>query len=267
MIATSSESDVRPLRFSRGATELRTSVSPISSSPGQSEGASGKPFVKYWIHFGFLNINEEKMSKSLGNFFTARDILKKYSPFAIRMFFAQAHYGGPLNFSDELLASSEKGLEKIINIRDKVNEELKNENNTGVEPDFDFNKYEDDFIQVMDDDFNTPQGMAVIFDFIKEVNRVIAENQNIKTDFYRKVKDFLSKTAVGVFGILTFEDAKAAGNDTLEKELINLLIQLRIDAKKDKDYVLSDKIRDELNKLGIVLQDSKDKTSYKKVKS
>ncbi len=100
----------------------------------QSEGASGKPFVKYWIHFGFLNINEEKMSKSLGNFFTARDILKKYSPFAIRMFFAQAHYGGPLNFSEELLASAEKGLEKLNNLRDKIIEELKDNKIDGINP-------------------------------------------------------------------------------------------------------------------------------------
>ena len=87
----------------------------------QSEGATGKPFVKYWMHFGFLNINNEKMSKSLGNFFTARDILKKYSAESLRMFFLQAHYGGPLNFSGELLASAEKGLEKINNLRDKIN--------------------------------------------------------------------------------------------------------------------------------------------------
>jgi cysteinyl-tRNA synthetase len=233
----------------------------------QSEGANGRLFVKYWIHFGFLNINEEKMSKSLGNFFTARDVLKKYSPFAIRMFFAQAHYGGPLNFSDELLTSSEKGLEKINNLRDRINEELRNENNSGFEPHFDFKKFESDFVQVMDDDFNTPQGIAVIFEFLKEVNRVIAENPDINTEFYRKAKDFLSKTAVGVFGILSFEEAHTAGDDRLEKELIELLIQLRIDAKKDKNYVLSDKIRDELNKLGIVLQDSKEKTTYKKVKS
>ncbi|MGA7836929.1 MAG: cysteine--tRNA ligase, partial [Ignavibacteriaceae bacterium] len=142
----------------------------------QSEGATGKPFVKYWMHFGFLNINEEKMSKSLGNFFTARDILKKYSPFAIRMFFTQAHYGGPLNFSDELLASAEKGLEKLNNLRTKISDELKSEKTDGVNPDFNFQKFEDKFVEVMDDDFNTPQGIAVLFDFAKEVNRLIADN-------------------------------------------------------------------------------------------
>jgi cysteinyl-tRNA synthetase len=232
----------------------------------QSEGATGKPFVKYWMHFGFLNINEEKMSKSLGNFFTARDILKKYSPFAIRMFFTQAHYGGPLNFSDELLASAEKGLEKLNNLRDKINEQLKSPNNNGVNPDFNFQKYEDKFVEVMDDDFNTSQGIAVLFDFAKEVNRLIADNNNLNSDFHKKAKDFLTKTAVNVFGILTFEEAEMGG-DSLEKELIDLLIQLRNDAKVSKNYALSDSIRDGLNKLGIVLQDSKDKTTYKKVKS
>lgn len=233
----------------------------------QTEGATEKPFVKYWLHFGFLNINDEKMSKSLGNFFTARDILKKYSRFAIRMFFAQAHYAGPLNFSGELLASADKGLEKLNNLRDKINEELKGQNTDGVNPDFDFGKYEEKFIEVMDDDFNSPQGIAVLFDFMRDVNRIIAENENISNEFYQKAKDFLSKTAVDVFGILSFEEEKSVGDDRLEKELIELLIQLRIDAKKDKNYALSDKIRDELNKIGIALQDSKDKTTYKKIKS
>ena len=233
----------------------------------QTEGATEKPFVKYWLHFGFLNINDEKMSKSLGNIFTARDILKKYSRFAIRMFFAQAHYAGPLNFSEELLISADKGLEKLNNLRDKINEELRNDKSSGINPDFDFKKSEEKFIEVMDDDFNTPQGVAVLFDFVREVNRAISENQNIDLEFYKKVKDFLSKTAADVFGILSFEKEKSTGDDALERELIELLIQLRIDAKKDKNYALSDKIRDELNQLGIVLQDSKDKTTYKKIKS
>jgi len=232
----------------------------------QSEGATGKPFVKYWMHFGFLNINEEKMSKSLGNFFTARDILKKYSPFAIRMFFTQAHYGGPLNFSDELLASAEKGLEKLNNLRTKISDELKSEKTDGVNPDFNFQKFEDKFVEVMDDDFNTPQGIAVLFDFAKEVNRLIAENNNLNSEFYKKAKDFLTKTAVNVFGILTFDEVQMSG-DSMEKELIELLIQLRNNAKVNKNYALSDNIRDGLSKLGIILQDSKDKTTYKKVKS
>ena len=135
----------------------------------QSEAATGKPFVKYWLHFGFLNINEEKMSKSLGNFFTARDVLKRYSAEAIRMFFAQAYYRGPLNFTDDLLTGAEKGLEKITNLVDKVNDELK-KNNSGVKPEFDFKSYYKRFEDAMDEDLNTSQAVAVIFDFVKEVN-------------------------------------------------------------------------------------------------
>lgn len=231
----------------------------------QSEGATGKPFVKYWMHFGFLNINDEKMSKSLGNFFTARDILKKYSPEAIRMFFAQAHYAGPLNFSEELLASAAKGLEKLNNLRDKINEELKSAKEEGEIPEFDFKKFEDRFTEVMDDDFNTPQGIAVLFDFAKEFNTVIAGRKNLAAGFFGKAKEFLQKTATDVFGILSFENLES-GSGLLEGELIELLIELRNKAKVEKNYALSDSIRDGLSRLGVILQDSKDKTTYKKVK-
>ncbi len=232
----------------------------------QSEAANGKKFVNYWIHFGFLNINNEKMSKSLGNFFTAREILKLFSAEAIRLAFAQTHYAGPLNFSDELLASAEKGLEKLNNLADKVDEEIKKNNTTGNVPAFEFNKFKNDFENAMDDDFNSPQACAVIFDFVREVNRAIAENENISSKFFLDVKEFLQNTAEGVLGILDFSKSTVSSNDSISEDLINLLIKLRIDAKKEKNYALSDKIRDELNKLGIILQDSKEGTAYKRTK-
>jgi cysteinyl-tRNA synthetase len=233
----------------------------------QSEAANKKTFVNYWIHFGFLNINDEKMSKSLGNFSTARDVLKSFSAEAIRMLFAQSHYGGPLNFTDELLTSANKGLEKLNNLVDKINYEIKNkselnEKETSVQ--FDFEKYKNNFENAMDDDFNSPQAVAVIFDFIRDVNKTIAENENLDLNFYLKAKDFLTKTADGVLGIVDLSNQSKPADHSLENELIELLIQLRTDAKADKNYALSDKIRNELNKLGIVLQDSKDKTTYKK---
>jgi cysteinyl-tRNA synthetase len=229
----------------------------------QSEAANGKKFVNYWMHFGFLNIDNEKMSKSLGNFFTARDILKKYSAEAIRTLFAQTHYRGPLNFSDELLAAAEKGLDKLNNLGQKINDELKADKKDGIFPEFDFNKYEEAFVNAMDDDFNSPQGIAVIFDFVKEVNRTISQNENINSDFHKNVKSFLEKTAAGIFGIIDFEKLSQSSDGKLEGDLIELLIQLRNDAKKEKNYVLADKIRNELNKLGIALEDLKDRTSYK----
>jgi cysteinyl-tRNA synthetase len=227
----------------------------------QSEAANNKPFVKCWMHFGFLNIHEEKMSKSLGNFFTARDILKKYSAEAIRIFFAQAYYRGPLNFSEELLASAEKGLEKITNLVDKVNSEI-NKNNSGIKPEYDFAPFYKRFEEAMDEDFNTSQAVAVIFDFVKEVNRIIASTENIDVSFYNDVKTFLTKTAENALGIVDFNKT-TTGNDKLVSDLIELLIKLRTDAKQNKNYQLSDTIRDRLKELGVVLQDGKEGTSYK----
>ena len=174
----------------------------------QSEGANGKKFVNYWVHFGFLNINEEKMSKSLGNFFTTREVLKKYSAEALRLLYAQAHYGGPLNFTEDLLAAAQKGLEKISNLAEKVEQEIKTSEGNG-NPEFNFQKFQEAFEAAMDDDFNTSQAVAVIFDFIKEVNRVISENDNISKAFYLNVKDFLNKTAGDILGILDFNTLNA----------------------------------------------------------
>jgi cysteinyl-tRNA synthetase len=230
----------------------------------QSEAANGKPFAKYWLHFGFLNINEEKMSKSLGNFLTAREILKKYSAEAIRLFFAQAHYRGPLNFSDELLQAAEKGVEKIQNLADKINDEL-NKSSEGKKVNFDFGQWYKKFEEAMDDDFNSAQATAVLFDFTREVNRVIAEVQNADKEFYNEVKTFLKKTADEVLGIVSFE--RQSNLPSLENDLIELLVKIRTEAKQNKNYALSDKIRDELKNLGIILQDTKEGTSFKKVRS
>ncbi|MGE5861576.1 MAG: cysteine--tRNA ligase [Ignavibacteria bacterium] len=229
----------------------------------QSEAANGKPFVIYWIHFGFLNVNQEKMSKSLGNFFTAREVLQKYSAETIRLLFSQTHYRGPLNFSDELLNAAKKGLEKLNNLIEKVEEQLNEGNGTGFVPDFDFSKYYQDFEDSMDDDFNSPQAAAVIFDFIKDANKIISEHDNIGKEFYLKVKEFFRRTAENVLGIIDFSSTGRKGDGALENNLIELLIRLRNEAKKEKNFRLSDQIRDELNKLGIQLQDSKDRTIFK----
>ena len=232
----------------------------------QSEAANGKKFVNYWIHFGFLNINDEKMSKSLGNFFTARDIVKVHSAEAVRLAFAQTHYAGPLNFSEDLLSSAGKGLEKLKNLAYKIEDELKQNKSEGVIPQLNIEKFKKDFEDAMDDDFNTPQATAVIFDFVREVNKAISENENIDVKFYENVKEFLKKTAENVLGIIDFRMNTNQGNGELENDLIELLIKLRTEAKQNKNYSLSDKIRDELKSLGIILQDGKEKTTYKKSK-
>ena len=230
----------------------------------QSESAFEQKFVNYWMHFGFLNIQNEKMSKSLGNFFTAREILTKYSAEAIRLFFSQTYYGGPLNFSDELLDSAQKGAEKIINLAEKIEHSLKAATDNGVNPDFDFQKYYDDFAKVMDDDFNTPQGVAVIFDFVKAVNKIISDNEKIKIQFFVDAKKFLKGVADNVLGIISLEQLGKSSEGILEDDLIKLLIGVRETLKKEKNFSLADQIRNDLNKLGILLEDSKSGTTFKK---
>jgi len=228
----------------------------------QSEGAKSKQFVRYWIHFGFLNIQNEKMSKSLGNFFTARDVLARHSVEAIRLFFSQTHYRGPLNFSDELLEAAQKGVDKIINLAQRLNEEILKKDDNENEKEIDIQNFVKDFEAAMDDDFNTPQAVAVIFDFVKEVNKILDQTSLSKSTLI-ELKNFLKKTADDVLGIISFEELESA-NKSIEDDLIKLIIDLRDQLKKEKNYQLADKIRNSLNELGIILQDGKSGTSYKK---
>ena len=228
----------------------------------QSEAANNKTFVKYWLHFGFLNINKEKMSKSLGNFFTARDVLSKFSAEAIRLFFAQAHYRGPVDFTEDLLDSAEKGLEKLKNIQSTIESAIVKNKPEGINPDFDFENFEKRFSEAFDDDFNSPQAVAVIFDFVKEVNRTIAENDNIYLNFYIGVKNFLIKTAEKVLGIMSFEEKERKQDSLLENELIKILIDIRLAAKSEKNFQLADGIRKKLEAIGINLKDTKDGTDF-----
>ncbi len=227
----------------------------------QSEAATGKEFARYWMHFGFLNIDKQKMSKSLGNFFTARDILDQYPAEALRLLFVQSHYRSPLNFSKELIESAQKGTEKLNNIARVLNDGIKKVDGTSIE--FDFNKYYSLFSAAMDDDFNTSQAVAVIFDFVRDVNKIIAENENLNSEFFSKAKEFFKSTAETVLGIIHFAD--------LEEEItsddnawILEQIELRTKAKTEKNWQLADEIRNSLAERGIILEDSKSGTTYKK---
>jgi len=228
----------------------------------QSEAATKKPFVKYWMHFGFLNINKEKMSKSLGNFFTAREVLAKYSAESIRLFFSQAHYRGPVDFTGELLDAADKGLEKLKNLRSTIESALNKNKPGGVNPQFDFKSFENRFSEAMDEDFNTPQAVAVIFDFVKEANRTISDKENISLNFYLSLKEFLTKTAGDVLGIVSFEEKELKSDSLLENELIKILIDIRLRAKNEKNFQLADDIRKKLENLGITLKDTKEGTDF-----
>ena len=231
----------------------------------QSEGVTGRNFVNYWIHFGFLNINQEKMSKSLGNFFTARDVLNKYSAETIRLFFAQTHYTGPLNFDEELLQGAKKGLEKLNNLTEKVESEIKSKIKGGKALNFDFDAYKNSFESAMDDDFNTPQAVAVIFEFVRVINKILSESEKINYTFFEDIKKFLKSTAEDVLGILDFNSFLQKSEKSLEDDLIKLFIDLRNEAKIEKNFKLADEIRDKLKNIGIILQDQKSNTIYKRI--
>ncbi|MCB9206250.1 MAG: cysteine--tRNA ligase [Ignavibacteriales bacterium] len=225
----------------------------------QSEACCTNEFVKYWIHFGFLNLNQEKMSKSLGNFFTAREILKEHSANSIRYLFSQTHYSGPLNFSKELLESSEKGLEKIYNLVQRI-ENIKPSMADNLNT-FENERYLFAFESAMDDNFNTPQALASIYDFIRDFNKFLNKNDQVAKNDIIKAKDFLTKTLTDVLGIVLFSTEEKG--ESKEDDLIKLLIEIRQKAKLDKNYSLADEIRNKLSELGITLADSKEGTTYK----
>jgi len=216
----------------------------------QSEAATGKPFVKYWLHNGFLNIDGEKMSKSLGNFFLVRDIFKKFSPQVVRYFMISAHYRSPLDFSEKSLNESRKAFERIENCFDNIRENVKVLDTFKIHA---RSEWMNKFGKAMDDDFNTASALGVIFDLITEINSSIA---NISRDSAQLKQDILNlETFCSLFGILPCIEDKE-----LDKDLLDL-IKERINARKNKDWKEADRIRSLLEKRSVILKDNSDGTT------
>ncbi|MGZ4995310.1 MAG: DALR domain-containing protein, partial [Methylobacter sp.] len=222
----------------------------------QSEGATGEKFVNVWMHNGFVRVDDEKMSKSLGNFFTVREVLKKYSPEVIRFFILLSHYRSPLNYSDEQLNDAKVALTRLytalrgVDLKE-VNESLDDDHyDTG----FKVGLSKVTFEKAMDDDFNTPVALSVLFDLAKEINK--AKENNPERAGHLAVH---LKKLGGLLGILQDDpDAflKGSGNVVEGEEHIEQQIQARIEAKKAKDWALADKIRDQLKEQGVILEDA-----------
>lgn len=215
----------------------------------QSEGATGKPFAKYWMHVGYLNVNNEKMSKSLSNFFTAREIAARYDPEVIRFFMLSAHYRSPINFSPELLDQAGKALERLYNTIDNLAHLFKNTDDTEERPYFlkRLEELRDKFINAMDDDFNTADAISILFDISREINTVL--NERSKKNHIDRALNLLKELG-GILGIL-----KKERDVILEKE-IEALVKKREQARKEKDWATADSIREELKKKGIILEDT-----------
>lgn len=226
----------------------------------QSEARSGKTFSNYWVHNGYININNEKMSKSKGNFFTVRDISKQYDLEIVRFFMLSAHYRNPVNFSDEMLNQAKAGLERLYNAKEKLEFTISNLSESSIKDEEkelinELESYKTKFINAMEDDLNTADAVSAIFELSKFINTNVSETSSLE----------FAKMCLGKFneltGVLNIVNKK--NDDILDKD-IEELIQKRAEAKKNKDFKLADGIRQELLDKGIVLEDTRQGTKWKR---
>ncbi len=224
----------------------------------QSEAATGKPFARYWIHFGFLNIDNQKMSKSLGNFFTTREILEKFSAEALRLLYSQSIYSAPLNFSIDLLQNSENAIKRLNNSL----HQLETSPVLDSQEDFPVERFYQEFEEAMDENFNTPQAVAVFFDFVKEVNSFLAKYNGVSSANKEKILNVFKQIGEDILGIVNLQKRKSF-DDKLLDDLMKIIIDIRSQMRAEKRFDIADKIRDELKKLNIELEDKKGITTYK----
>jgi cysteinyl-tRNA synthetase len=239
----------------------------------QSEAATGHPFVKYWLHNGFVNVNQEKMSKSLGNFFTIRDIVKSYDPEVVRFFILTAHYRSPIDFSDQNLKDAKAGLSRFYEALQAAAEAVEGCPDSEGGSD-EGTALEAAFREAMDDDFNTALAIAHLFEGARNMNRLIGEKKFRKNAHKVAAVRDLHRTVLklgGVIGLFASDPSAwlekqkfsaLAGLDITAEEIEELIGQRR-QARADKDFARSDQIRDELAVKGIILLDSPEGTSWK----
>lgn len=225
----------------------------------QSEAANGKEFAKYWMHNAFLNVDNKKMSKSLGNFFTVREIGEKYDLQVLRFFMLSAHYRSPLNFSADLMESSKNGLDRILTAVDKL-KDLEAVAKTDSLREGEEKKPVEELIAkyeaAMDDDFNTADAISAIFELVKLSNSTTDENSS--REYVTYLKETIDKLC-GVLGII------AEKKEEILDEEIEAMIEARQQARKDKDFALADEIRGKLLEQGIVLEDTREGVKWKRV--
>jgi len=226
----------------------------------QSEGASGKPFARYWLHNGFINIENEKMSKSLGNFFTVRDISRDYDLEIIRFFMLSAHYRNPVNFSREMLEQAKNGLTRLYNAKRDLehiaeNADRKDMNREERAKAEELEEYRKRFNEAMEDDLNTADALSVIFELVRDINAYI--KQGISAGFAKWALGFLMEFA-DVLGLLSKQQGQ------LDQEIEDLVAE-RERARKRKDWALADKIRDDLKERGIIIEDTPQGVKWKRV--
>ena len=229
----------------------------------QSECRNGHTFARYWMHNGYINVDGEKMSKSLGNFFTVRDISEKYDLGLVRFFLLATQYRNPVNFSDTVLEQAKAGLERLTNARDNAEFILGNLDDSGLrdeEKDLaaGLDKYRDRFIEAMDDDLNTADAISVIFELAKFMNTNISDQSS--KEFVQLNLDIFNELT----GVLNIANKSVEEDDSLSQKVEDLIAK-RAQAKKEKNFVLADQIRDELTAMGIAIEDTRQGVKWKRI--
>lgn len=221
----------------------------------QSECANGVPFARYWMHNAFLNIDNRKMSKSLGNFFTVREISEKYDLQVLRMFMLSAHYRSPLNFSADIMESFKNALERILTAADRLSKIAGDADGIADSDTISaLEGYKKQFEDAMDDDFNTADALSAVFDLVKFANSSIGEADEVKA---KAALDMLNELC-DILGIKTKRETVV-----LDEEIEELIAQ-RQAARKEKNFARADEIRDELLKKGIILEDTREGVKWKR---
>ena len=230
----------------------------------QSEAATGKPFVKYWLHNNMVTVEGQKMSKSLGNFITLPDLFREFDPMVVRFFILQGHYRSPQDFSREALSSAKKGFSRLSKAASRlsVSENVEQIPFTSMGLTGKSKEFHSRFFDFMQDDFNTAGAVSVLFDMIAYSNQFTESNKPDEIENFSRLFFFLAGDILG-FKFLSRDDFSADS----EKKLIELLLKLRAEAREKKDWKSADLIRDELDRIGYELRDGKEGSNWvKKVK-
>jgi cysteinyl-tRNA synthetase len=239
-----------------GATELM--FPHHEAEIAQAEIYTGrKPYVKYWPHTGVLNVDGKKMSKSLGNFWTIRDALKEFDGQVLRFYLVNIHYRSQMDFTRDQLEDARKSYSRLLETIDNIKEHLKMDHDGQLEQENHLLEFIKEarisFLAAMDDDFNTREAIGTLFEFSREVNRILGESKLSKPVLLQALEVF--NTAGQILGIFRIGPQ---GDDVKVDKLLSLIIEIREEARRNKDFKTSDKIRERLTKSGIILEDTKD---------
>jgi cysteinyl-tRNA synthetase len=229
----------------------------------QAEAYTGLPFVRYWMHNGFVNINKQKMSKSLGNFFTLKDIFKTFDPMVVRFFLLSTHYRSPINYSDKEIESAKEAYGRIgkfvQDVDFLINKSLEKAPLTEIEDtEEELLAFKDKFTDAMDDDFNTAGAIAAIFEMIHYCNKIIEKEEGVEKETLQVMK----KTVLELCGVLGLK--VESREMKVDSKKIEKLIAERETARKKKDFKKADEVRDKLTKMGVTIEDTPYGTRWSK---